>query len=45
MYFKLFVSKVNDDIEEAGLVDNSSIERDLALENTPKAVVRKGASR
>lgn len=30
MYIKLVVSKVNDDIEKVGLVDLSSIERDLA---------------
>ena len=30
MYIKLVVSKVNDDIEKVGLVDNLSIERDLA---------------
>ena len=30
MYIKLVVSKVNDDIEEVGLVEKSSFERDLA---------------
>ena len=36
MCIKLVVSKVNNDIEKVGLVDLSSIERELALENPEK---------